>query len=172
MSVILNGEMRVVCNPKGRNAFRVHFLCRKQCHFARFVRHCISPLTAARLKRIVNHDLVSAGKHSVNRCDRPAIGLIEIRISRPIACRSVLITDKQPHVNSEGTNRSQNADGECGGFDKVTVTHFKATVTRSRSTVTLLRVTGTRFAAVTALKQRRIDILRISGDGRLYDLHP
>ncbi len=91
---------------------------------------------------------------------------------RSLVWRSVWIPDNLPHVNSYGTNRLQNADGECSGFNKVTVTHFKVTVTRSRSTVTLLRVTGTRFTAVTRLKQRRFDILRISGAGRLYDLHP
>ena len=85
--------------------------------------------------------------------------------SRSSVCRPVWIPDKLPHGNSEGTNRSQNADRECGGFDKVTVT-------RSRSTVTRLRVTGTRFTAATALKQRRFDILRISGAGRIQDLHP
>lgn len=79
--------------------------------------------------------------------------------------RSVPILDKLPHGNSEGTNRLQNADGQCGRFDK-------ATVTRSRFTVTHLRVTGTRFAAIKTLKQRRFDIFRISGAGRLYDLHP
>ncbi|MBE6639944.1 MAG: hypothetical protein E7616_10995 [Ruminococcaceae bacterium] len=75
------------------------------------------------------------------------------------------IPDKLPHGNPEGTNRSQNVQRQCSGFNKVTVT-------RSRSTVTLFGVTGTRFAAATALKQRRFDILRISGAGRLYDLHP
>ncbi len=64
---------------------------------------------------------------------------------RSPVCRSVPILDNLSHSNSEGTNRSQNADGKCSGFDKVTVTHFKVTVTRSRSTVT-------RFAAVTTLK--------------------
>ncbi len=37
LSVILNGEISLVCKPKGKNAFRVHFLCRKQCHFACFI---------------------------------------------------------------------------------------------------------------------------------------
>ena len=84
---------------------------------------------------------------------------------RSLVCHPVLIPDKLSHGNSEGTNRSQNADRECGGFDKVTVT-------RSRSTVTLFGVTVTRFVTVTALKQRRFDIFRLSGAGRLYDLHP
>jgi len=77
---------------------------------------------------------------------------------RSPVCRCVPIPDKLLQNNSDGTNRSQNAQRQCSRFDKVTVTH--------------LRLAVTRFAAATALKQRRIDILRISGAGRLYDLHP
>ena len=84
---------------------------------------------------------------------------------RSPVCGSVPISDKLSYNQSEGTNRSQNAQRECGRFDKVTVT-------RSRSTVTLSRVTVTRFIAVTRLKQRRFDILRISGASRIHDLHP
>jgi len=91
---------------------------------------------------------------------------------RSPVCRSVPIPDNLSHGNPDGTNRLQNADGECSGFDKVTVTRSRSTVTRSRSTVALLRVAGTHFAAATALKQRRIDIFRISGAGRIQDLHP
>jgi hypothetical protein len=61
LSVILNGKMKVVCNPKGTIDFRVHFLCRKQCHFARFCRYCICHQTAPCLKRIVNHNLFFTG---------------------------------------------------------------------------------------------------------------
>ena len=84
---------------------------------------------------------------------------------RSPVCRSVWIPDNLSHSNSDGTNRSQNTQRQCGRFDKVTVT-------RSRSTVTLLRVTVTRFTAATALKQRRFDILIILGAGRIQDLHP
>ena len=86
-------------------------------------------------------------------------------VPRSPVCRPVSISDKLSHRNTEGTNRSQNTQRQCGRFDEVTVT-------RSRFTVTLFGVTGTRFAAATALKQRRFDILWISGAGRLYDLHP
>ena len=78
--------------------------------------------------------------------------------------RSVPIPDKLPHGNPEGTNRLQNAQRQCSHFDKVTVTQIS-------STVTLFGVTGTRITTVTTLKQRRIDILKISGAGRMYD-HP
>lgn len=79
--------------------------------------------------------------------------------------RPVPIPDKLSHRNSEGTNRLQNAQWQCSRFDGVTVT-------RSRSTVTLLRVTVTRFVTVPTLEQRRIDILGISGAGRIQNLHP
>ncbi len=38
--------------------------------------------------------------------------------------RSVSISDNLSYGNSDGTNRSQNADRECSGFDKVTVTRL------------------------------------------------
>ncbi len=87
-------------------------------------------------------------------------------------CRPVLISNKLSYGNSEGTNRSQNAQRECSCFNEVTVTLLRVTGTHFKVTVTLLRVTGTHFMTVTALKQRRFDILRISGAGRLYNLHP
>ena len=51
--------------------------------------------------------------------------------------RPVPIPDKLPRSDSEGTNRLQNADRECSGFDKVTVTRSRSTVTRSAAVTTL-----------------------------------
>jgi len=57
------------------------------------------------------------GKHLANRRDRPTIGLVKVRISRPIACCSERIHARtQDFLTLEGRTDSADADATCVHF--------------------------------------------------------